>query len=357
MKDFEDILNEMLERVPDDLDKREGGIIYTALAPVAAQIAELYFYSTNIMDSTMPDTSRGEDLTRRCATSGVNRYPATKAIRKGKFTDSKGNNMDIPIGNRFGADNLTYRAVKRIETGIYELECEDTGKSGNTYFGAILPIDNISGLGSATLLEVLIAGEDEESDDELRTRFYQNVNSEPFGGNVAQYETEILKIPGVGGVKIFPTPDGKGGKVQCVIVNPEFKPASSTLVNKVQEIINPPPRGQGVGIAPIGHDVTISTVTEYEITVDTNLTLKEHYTLAEIQSEVENAIRTYINSISFKEDTVRISKVDAVLLQVTGIADVTNTRLNGKASNIVLPTAWNDYKVPKLGVVNLMEVK
>lgn len=356
MKDFDDILKEMLERVPDDLDKREGGIIYTALAPVAAQIAELYFYADNIMDTTMPDTSRGDDLTRRCATSGVNRYTATKAVRKAKFTDSQGNNMDIPIGNRFGADDLTYRAINKIETGIYELECEEAGKVGNTYFGAILPIDNISGLGSATLLDVLIAGEDEESDEELRERFYQNVNSEPFGGNVAQYETEILKIAGVGGVKVFPTPDGQGGKIQCVIVNPEFKPASTTLVDKVQEIINPSPRGQGVGIAPIGHDVTISTVEEFEINLETNLTIKAPYTLSEIQLEAENAIDAYLNSISFKEDTVRISKIDAVLLQVPGIADVTNTRLNGNASNIVLPTLWNDYKVPKLGTVTLMEV-
>lgn len=356
MKDFDDILKEMLDMVSDDFDKREGGIIYCALAPIAAQIAELYFYADNIMDTTIPDTSRGEDLTRVCANSGVNRYPATKAIRKGEFTDSQGKSIDIPLDSRFGAENLIYKAVKRIDIGIYELECEKAGKLGNVYFGAILPIDNISGLGTATIKDVLIAGEDEESDEELRDRFYKTVNTQPFGGNIAQYEVEILKIPGVGGVKVFPTPNGQGGKVQCVIVDPQFRPASKTLIDKVQEIIHPKELGQGIGLAPIGHDVTISTVVDYVIDISTNIALKAGYSIDGVRNNINQALNNYLLSISFKDNVVRISRIESIILDVEGVADVTNTRLNDNSSNITLENEWNNYQVPVLGNVGIVEV-
>lgn len=356
MKYFEEILNEMLNMVPDDFDKREGGIIYCALAPIAAQIADLYFYADNIMDTTMPDSSRSEELTRVCSTSGVNRYPATKSIRKGKFTDSQGNNMEIPLDSRFGAENLTYKAVKYIQSGTYELECEEAGKVGNTYFGAILPINNISGLGTATLMDVLIAGEDEESDEELRVRFYKTVNSQPFGGNISQYEIEILQIPGIGGVKVFPTPNGQGGKVQCVIVDPMFRPASQTLINNVQEIIQPKGKSQGVGIAPIGHDVTISTVVEFTINLSMNIALKQGYTLDGVRNNIRQALESYFLSISFKDNVVRLSRIESIVLDVEGIADINQTTLNGTSNNITLKNDWNDYQVPILGNVEIVEV-
>ena len=34
---FQDILQRMLDRVPDKYDKREGSVIYTALAPAAVE--------------------------------------------------------------------------------------------------------------------------------------------------------------------------------------------------------------------------------------------------------------------------------------------------------------------------------
>lgn len=34
-KTYENLLNGMLERVPDDIDKREGSIVYDALGPTA----------------------------------------------------------------------------------------------------------------------------------------------------------------------------------------------------------------------------------------------------------------------------------------------------------------------------------
>ena len=47
---FENILNDMLSRVPNDVDKREGSIIYDALAPCAYHLAQTYFQLRHYMD-------------------------------------------------------------------------------------------------------------------------------------------------------------------------------------------------------------------------------------------------------------------------------------------------------------------
>jgi uncharacterized phage protein gp47/JayE len=359
MKTFDDFMQEMLNNIPDNLknqvDIREGSIIYTALAPVAAQLVEQQFYADNIQDATMPDTALGDDLTRRCAEHGVNRYAATNAIRKGAFTDESGGPMDVPIGTKFGADSIAYTVINKISSGIYRLQCQQAGVVGNSYFGVLLPIDNIAGLGTATLSEVLTAGEEEESDDELRTRFYKEINEQPFGGNVADYEQQILKIPGVGAVKVFPTPNDEGGKVQCVIVAPENKPASESLIQAVQNVIDPEPHGQGYGIAPIGHCVTISTVTEFPVNISVSLALETGVDIAGIQAPVETTVQKYLESLAFSDSIIRTARVEAAILAVSGVADVSNTLLNGNAGNITLSSAFDDYQIPVEGSVAITE--
>ena len=38
---YEEILQRMLGRVPNTIDKREGSLIYTALAPAAAELIQM----------------------------------------------------------------------------------------------------------------------------------------------------------------------------------------------------------------------------------------------------------------------------------------------------------------------------
>nr|WP_319487233.1 baseplate J/gp47 family protein [uncultured Caproiciproducens sp.] len=356
MKTFEEIMQLMLSKVPNDLDKRDGSPIYVTLAPVAEMLVEQQFYADNIQDATMPDTAIGDDLTRRCAEHGVNRYPASSAIRKGVFTSAAdGNPMDVPINSLFGADGVTYKVKKQISTGTYELECQQTGVVGNSYFGSLLPIDNIEGLGTATLSEVLTAGEEEEYDEELRTRFFKEVNEQPFGGNIADYEQKILKIAGVGGVKVFPTPNNQGGKVQCVIVDPDNKPTSASLIQAVQNEIDPEPHGKGYGLAPIDHFVTISTVSELTVNVKISVALRAGVEISGVQSSVETVIKNYLYSLAFKDNVVRTARIEAAVLTVDGVADISKTLLNNQPDNITLSSNFDNYQVPIVGSVTITE--
>lgn len=346
MKTYEETLAELLARVPDNLDKTEGSPVYIALAPVAAILAEQNVYSANIFDSTMPDTAGGDELTRICKGFGVNRYPAAAAVRKAIFTNADESPANVPIGSRFGADGLAYVVTQKISDGVYRLACERAGIIGNSYFGAILPLDEGVSLGSATLADVLEPGEDEESDMELRDRFYRSVNTRVTNGNAAWYAEEISGIGGVSGVKIFPTPDGQGGRVHCVITAPGDVAASAELIRKVRDTINER--------APIDHYITVSTVSELPVDICGKLWLRSGYDIQTVMENIQTAVTAYLKSLSFTDAVVRIALIEAAIVSSGGVADVADIRINGGVENISLPAAWDDYMIPKLGELQLV---
>ena len=71
-KTYENILQGMLNRVSNDVDKREGSVIYDALAPAAYFLADQYFQLSNFVDLVFPDTAVGEYLDRAVSGYGVN---------------------------------------------------------------------------------------------------------------------------------------------------------------------------------------------------------------------------------------------------------------------------------------------
>ncbi len=353
---YETILQRMLSRVPDDIDKRQGSIIYDALAPAAAELAQLYMELDINLALSFADTATGEYLERRTAEFGVNREPATKARRRGLFYAYGDVPMDVPVGSRFSLGDLDYMAISRINAGQWLLECETVGVVGNQDFGALLPIDYIEGLVRAELADVLVPGEDAETDESLRTRYTSAINEQAFGGNVADYKQEIMAIAGVGGVKVFPVWQG-GGTVKCTIIASDFNPPSSTLIDEVQTLIDPLVNsGQGIGLAPIGHEVTITGAQAVTINVAAALTLAPETTIGQVQSDVEDAISAYLLSLRqtwANEPTiiVRTAQIESRILTVPGVVDITDTQLNGSGGNVVL----TDEQIPAMGTVSLSE--
>lgn len=53
---FEAILERMLGRVDDSFDKREGSVIYDALAPAAVELQSVYFELDRILQESFADT-------------------------------------------------------------------------------------------------------------------------------------------------------------------------------------------------------------------------------------------------------------------------------------------------------------
>lgn len=338
---FENIMARCLSRVSGRVDRREGSVIYDALAPACAELAILYTELSVLMDRAFVDTATGDDLTKKCAERAITRKAATFASRRAYFEDADGAAYDIQIGSRFSGGGLNYAAVRRLAPGQYELIAETPGTAGNAFFGPLFPIDYVEGMAVATLGEVLVYGEDEEDDSTLRARYYASLESQAYGGNIADYVDKVGKLDGVGGVKVFPVWAG-GGTVKVVFLTSEGTAPSDTLIQQVQEAVDPVPvQGQGVGIAPIGHTVTCVGATEVGIAVTASLTFDSGASWAALKADIEKAVKDYFAAQTAEwavndNLVVRVSQIEAAIMGVEGVLDISGTTINGGTANIVL---------------------
>lgn len=345
---YESILQRMLDRVPNSFDKREGSIIFDALAPAAMELMSMYIDLERVLTETFADTASREYLIKRTAERGVTPYPASKASLKAKVMPES---LELTIGSRFSLNELNYAVTSKIEDSYYAVECETEGTIGNKYFGALIPIDYIDGLDSIELVELLIPGEDEEDTESIRKRYFDTFGSQAYGGNQKDYIQKTNAISGVGSTKVTPTWNG-GGTVLLVILNSEFSKASSTLIEKVQTEIDPTQDASGQGIAPIGHVVTVRTADETVVNINTSITFQEGYSINGAKAAITEALEEYLLEIrkAWAEETssvVRISQIETRIMNITGVVDVTGTSINGETSNLVLA----EYSIPVLGVV------
>lgn len=346
---YEDILQRMLDRVPNSMDKREGSIIFDALAPAAVELQLMYIEFDIILTETFGDTASREYLIRRAAERGVIPYDATNAVLKAVATPST---INVAVGSRFSLNELNYIVTEKIADGEYKVMCETTGVIGNSYFGDLIPINYIQGLETIKIIELLIPGEDEEDTESIRERYFATFDTKPYGGNKKDYIQKTNALAGVGSTKVKPVWNG-GGTVLLTVLDSEYNKASDTLVQFVQNEIDPTKDGTGVGIAPIGHVVTVQTADEVVVTISTNITFQEGYSFSGQKTAIEEVINAYLLEIRkvWADETasvVRISQIETRILNLTGVVDINNTKINGAASNLVL----GEYEIPVLGGVS-----
>lgn len=137
------------------------------------------------------------------------------------------------------------------------------------------------------------------------------------------------------------------------ILDSNYDAASSTLIQSVQEAIDPDPQGEGLGIAPIDHIVTVNTATNVTVNVSTSLTFDEGYSFNALKTTITNTISEYLKEIrtewaNYSQSVVRISQIETRLLGIKGIVDIANTKINGSSSNLTL----GKYEIPVMGGVS-----
>lgn len=335
---FENILSRALLRVSDSVDKRRGSIIYDALAPACAELAQVYIWIDEFLNETFADTASRDYLVRRAKERGLEPYSATKAVLKGGF------NCAVPIGSRFNLDKLNYVVTELIdeETHTYKLQCETAGSEGNRYLGKMTPIEYTEGLTSAELTEVLVMGEDEEDTEVFRRRYFDSLNMQAFGGNVADYKQRVKAIDGVGQVRVYRADEWNGGgTVKLVITDSSNGVPTTELISTVQEYVDPVENtGKGSGFAPIGHIVTVAGVADENIDVSLSIQLKSGYTSEALTPYITQKINSYFAEINAKwEDIydegeecieVVISRLAGDIQSVLGITNISGITVGGK---------------------------
>ncbi len=367
---YQNILAQMLEQVPAKFDTRETAPIPTALSPAAYQLAGFYISLNQVQLSAFIQTATGQSLDYLAIIAGLTRYPASPAVLLGVFDAA------IPIGSRFstinGADSINLQATATASGDTpgdyyYQMTAETPGTIGNDYTGPILPITAIPGLNSAQVTEILVPGDDEETDEDFRARIIEALNDRPFGGNIASYRTYIMAIDGVGGVQVYPTWNG-GGTVKCSIIGADYLPATPTLVENVQNAVDPPPnQGLGLGTAPIGAQVTIVAPETLTVNVSATLLLASGYEIGQIQPLVQQAVENYmlsvrqewatpVNSASVEyQANVYLSRVTAAIVSVPGVINATDVQLNGGTEDLTLTETGMTQQIPITGTVTLSE--
>lgn len=350
---YEQLVEEKLDQADRSLDIREGSILFNAFAINSIEFIQMLQTIIANSNEAFADTASRPNLIKRAAERGLKPLVATKARLRGVF------NINVDIGARFSLDNLNYVVIDKIAEFEFVLECETVGDIGNQYLGTLNPIDYIDGLTTAELVEVLVPGEDEEDSEVFRARYFDSFDSEAFGGNRKDYKDKVNSLPGVGGVRVYRAWDG-GGTVKLVIINSQFEKPTQTLVDDVQFTVDPlEAQGEGIGIAPIDHIVSVFGVGETSIDITLNITYQSGWTWPDIEANVHAVIDEYFRELAeewakastYQEDQaggiVRISQIEIRLLGVAGVIDIADTLLNGGTSNIAI----DKESIPKRGVV------
>lgn len=346
-KTFENLMDEKLKNISSDIDKREGSIVWDSLAPNALESAMMYQELNAYYKETFGSTASRVYLIERCRERGIFPKPASAGVYKGQF------DIEIPIGHRFSLELYNYKVIKFIQKNSfyeYELECETLGTAPNSNFGQLIPIEYLPGLKEAKLLETLIPGEEEEETESLRQRYLNSFDSQAFGGNIKDYEEKTLSISGVGAVKVTPVWNG-GGTVKLTILNSEFNEASQSLIEKVQNEIDPSKDHTGKRLAPIGHVVTVDTVQKKSVYIATELTLN-NIEILNIKEEIDKILKDYLLELRKKWASsdniiIRISQIESRILTINPkIIDIKNTKINGYSVNLEIAAdeipVWGD---------------
>ena len=370
-KDYDYFLRKMLDAVPDNVDKREGSIIYDALAPAALVMGQQSLDMANVIKETYIKTASGEFLDYRAIEHGTSRYPATQTEAKAKVLNDKKEPLDnVQIGDKFASigDSPIFYVVTKINSDLtIELTAETAGSSANSYIGQILPVTPNDLLSWAEITEITAPARDVESDDHLRARLLSSQSWIAYGGNVADYLDMTSKIDEVGAAQIYPTWNG-GGTVKVVILNNDLMPASASLVQKVKNTLDPEDKqAEGYGLAPIDHVVTVTAPEILKVDVSIQLQLTDQANKVAVEKGIKDMLNELFSELRKDWNTINAtvgrgyslsiyrSRILSKIMLIDGVADSQLPKLNGEDKDIHLIFSNEVSQLPILGEVTISE--
>lgn len=370
-KDYDYFLRKMLDAVPDNIDKREGSIIYDALAPAALVMGQQSLDMANVIKETYIKTASGEFLDYRAIEHGTSRYPATQTEAKAKVLNDKKEPLDnVQIGDKFASigDSPIFYVVTKINSDLtIELTAETAGSSANSYIGQVLPVTPNDLLSWAEITEITAPARDVESDDHLRARLLSSQSWIAYGGNVADYLDMTSKIDEVGAAQIYPTWNG-GGTVKVVILNNDLMPASASLVQKVKNTLDPEDKqAEGYGLAPIDHAVTVTAPEILKVDVSIQLQLTDQANKVAVEKGIKDMLNELFSELRKDWNTINAtvgrgyslsiyrSRILSKIMLIDGVADSQFPKLNGEDKDIHLIFSNEVSQLPILGEVTISE--
>lgn len=345
-----EILDAMLAAIPDSYQKTVGFPTYDILAAAALRLAETEGRLEEAKSKLDPANLSGAELDAYIEPrSGQVRNPATYAVGvlqvTGTGTITAGDLFESGGGIQFAATET----VTISGSGTVPIRCVQPGTVGNLPAGSItmMPVQ-IAGIVSVSNSGTTHDGYDEETDEAYYKRFLLRIQTPPTCGNVYHYMEWALEISGVGGVQVYPLGHG-ANSVDVVIIDTDGVPASSTLVDAVQNHIDPGSSGLGNGEAPIGAYCYVSAATAVPLALSVKITTMQGAAQGDVTQAIKDAVKAYLKSIAFRQSYVSVAQIAVAILSAEGVLDYENLTVNSGTANISI----DDREVAVLGEVTI----
>lgn len=345
-QDSETIHKRMMDALPEDIDDTQGGFPWDFTKPTADEKAELLeFELMEGLKIMHPMWAYGYWLDLHAKEAGLTRKAANEASGYVTVTGTSG--TTIPEGFVFavpatgGTAAIEYSVVSDTDIGSEGtasvlVKATVPGTSGNVAADTIVimatPMTGITGI---TNPEPITGGTEEESDDDLWERI-DDVNAgagESFVGNDSDYKRWAEEVDGVGTALVIPEWDG-AGTVKVILLDSNGAAASPTIIAAVYNyIVSPNDRAERK--APVGATVTVDKPDELTINYAFTLTLEAGYDAEAVVTAFKAALLKYYIEAK-DEDTVRYTRVAAVLTELDGVIDHSGLTMNGGTANIAI---------------------
>lgn len=354
--DADTILQRMMDKLPPDIDKTEGGFPWDFTAPTALEVAELLqFYIPETLKTMHPMWAYGKWLDYHAQGVGTERKmanPASGAVRVSGVVGTvipEGFRFAVPTDGTAPAVEFYTSCSSQIGAEGYvdvEVVAAEPGIKGNVAAGtvAVMP-EPVSGVKSISNPERITGGTAEENDDSLRKRI-QEINSSAgmsFVGCVADYRRWAMEVPGVGDVFVIPQwdPDTPNSvKVVCMDYNGE--PANAHILQAVYDHIYSD--NDNDRLCPIGAILTVAPPSPVGISISVRVRIEVGEVKETVYGRFLENLRRYYNTAK-NEKVVKYSMVGAILVNTPGVYDYADLAINGAEGNI--PLGDDEYPVTR----------
>jgi len=153
--------------------------------------------------------------------------------------------------------------------------------------------------------------------------------------------------------------------VKIALLNNQHLAPSKTLIDKVQVAIDPSDiSGDGYGIAPVGHKVTIVGPTLRTINVSVAIETTSTVTVEDVRQNIEKSIADYFATVrgnwgNIGPDnrtynvTLYRSQIIVSLLKIDGVTNALNVKFDGVDADTTIQTDSKKEELPMLGTVTV----
>lgn len=340
-KTSENIKNEILNSFNLDMAKNEGSFLSDIASGTSIAHASFYTVLDKLLNIAFIEDSYEDNLDKRVKEFGIDRKSGERAL--GQVTVHGKDGVEIHVQDEFMYLDKKYicmsvEGVTTISDGTAKIiiQAENVGSEYNIPNTAKLSCI-IDGVEYATDYIEMNRGTNDESDEELKERFFYIQAHKGTSGNVDDYKNWALNVDGVRGVKVIPLWNGNG-TVKVVIMSENNRNVSEDVIKDAKEYIE--------SKRPIGAKVTVVTPTVLDVNIGATVELIEGVDIEQVKAELRESVDAYlvgaVNEITY-------TKIAGVLSKVYGVADYSNLTINGNTRNIKLVTD----QVGAVGSINL----